>query len=117
MTRPCSPWAATRHSGVCSALLREIGSRLTSTLRQADTIARLGGEEFAILLHAFADPAVVEHAVGRIREVLTRPFEVQGMWLDGSASIGLALYREHGDHVDILLRRADVAMYCTINRR
>jgi diguanylate cyclase (GGDEF)-like protein len=92
-------------------LLQEIGSRLTSTLRAADSVARMGGDEFAILLPAFTDPTAVGQAVGRIREVLAQPFEVDGMWLDGSASIGVALYPHHGENVDLLLQRADVAMY------
>jgi len=98
-------------------LLQEIGARLTDTLREADSVARLGGDEFAVLLPTLPDGTSVEQAVTRIRTELERPFEVQGMALDGSASIGVALCPDHGDDVDTLLQRADVAMYVAKDTR
>jgi len=91
-------------------LLKLVGPRVLSVLRESDTIARLGGDEFAILLPATdMDGATV--AAQKILDALTRSFVVEGFFLDIGASIGIALFPEHGEDVDMLMRRADVAMY------
>jgi len=91
-------------------LLQQIGPRVLSGLREGDTIARLGGDEFAILLPATDnDGAAV--AAEKILEALEQPFAVEDFFLDAGASIGIALYPEHGNDVATLMRRADVAMY------
>ncbi|HUK55548.1 MAG TPA: EAL domain-containing protein [Nitrospiria bacterium] len=91
-------------------LLKQVGPRVLSVLRESDTVARLGGDEFAVLLPATdIDGATV--AAQKILEALDRPFVVEGFFLEVGASIGIALFPEHGDDVDRLMRRADVAMY------
>jgi diguanylate cyclase (GGDEF)-like protein len=97
------------HNG--DLLLQEIGARLRAGLRSADSVARLGGDEFGLLLPHVADGAEAIELGERIRTVLRRPFTLQGVTLDLDACIGVALYPEHGDDVDTLLQRADVAMY------
>ena len=97
------------HNG--DLLLQEVGGRLRAGLRVADTVARLGGDEFALLLPHIADGAEALELGERIRTVLRRPFTLQGVTLELDASIGIALFPEHGDDVDTLLQRADVAMY------
>ena len=92
-------------------LLQELAARLQGTLRESDTIARLSGDEFGILLPRVTGvPAVVDVAQ-RIREVLKEPFVLQDLPLAVEASVGAALYPEDGEDVDTLIQRADVAMY------
>jgi diguanylate cyclase (GGDEF)-like protein len=92
-------------------LLGEVGKRLCETLRNSDTVARLGGDEFAILL-----PGAPNHALGaslaeKVSTALKRPFDVGGLGLEVGVSIGVAFYPEHGEDVDTLIQRADIAMY------
>jgi diguanylate cyclase (GGDEF)-like protein/PAS domain S-box-containing protein len=96
------------HSG--DALLDELGDRLQNCVRVVDTVARLGGDEFGFLLPDVSPSETVE-VVTRIRKALADPFRLQGLTLQVEASIGIAVYPDHGDSVDLLLRRADVAMY------
>jgi diguanylate cyclase (GGDEF)-like protein len=91
-------------------LLKQVGIRFQAKLRQADTVGRLGGDEFAILLpDASAETAmlVAEHLL----QALEFPVELEGGSYAVSASIGIAVYPEHGQDMQVLLRRADVAMY------
>jgi diguanylate cyclase (GGDEF)-like protein len=92
------------------ALLRELGDRLQSCVRASDTVARLGGDEFGFLL---TDVTRSEAAllVQRIQQAFAEPLTFQDLPLQIEASIGIALYPEHGATVDVLLQRADVAMY------
>lgn len=94
------------------ALLRQIGPRLRVALRDRDEIARLGGDEFAVLVDAAGMTAHDADEIGRrVRATLAAPFEVAGLSLQVRASIGVALFPEHGTAADELLRQADIAMY------
>jgi diguanylate cyclase (GGDEF)-like protein len=97
------------HNG--DLLLQEIGARLRSGLRESDSVARLGGDEFGLLLPNVADGGEALMLGERVRSVLRRPFTLEGVTLDVEASVGVAIYPEHGEDVDSLLQRADVAMY------
>ncbi len=91
-------------------LLQHAGARLRATLRQSDTVARLGGDEFAVLmLDGDRDGAL--RLAATIHDALDAPFVVDGQSLQVGASLGIALYPEHGGDAQALLRRADVAMY------
>src|SRR3954471_7090397 len=103
------------HNG--DLLLQRIGSRLHSVLRGGETVARLGGDEFAILLPDVADRQAVVPVVRRVLKVLEEPVVVGGLALQVEASIGIALFPEHGKTVDAVLRAADVAMYVTKEAR
>ncbi|HEY5143837.1 MAG TPA: EAL domain-containing protein [Solirubrobacteraceae bacterium] len=92
-------------------VLRQVAARLRETLREGDTVARLGGDEFAILLDPVASGEAADAIAGKLREAVARPVEVAGIHFPLSASIGIALHPAHGDDVDVLMRRADVAMY------
>ena len=98
------------------AFLVAIAGRLKTTLRDVDTIARLGGDEFAILPDGGGDIAAMTHIAKLVAAKLEAPFEVEGTTLDASASIGIAMYPQHGDHAAILMRHADVAMYSAKQR-
>jgi diguanylate cyclase (GGDEF)-like protein/PAS domain S-box-containing protein len=93
------------------ALLRLVADRLAGCLRDGDTVARLGGDEFGILPLGPTDLAAAAIMAWTIAQALEAPFVVDGNRLDVRASIGIALAPEHGDNIDDLLRRADLAMY------
>lgn len=91
-------------------LLQQVAARLRSKLRDIDTVARMGGDEFAILLPAVTD----KHATMAARmllQSLRMPFQIDEQTLDIGASIGISLYPDHGVDANILIQRSDVAMY------
>ncbi len=93
------------------ALLIEVSERLQAVLRRGDTLARLGGDEFAVLVAGAPDRAAVIDVATRLQDALRRPFALRDVAVELEASIGVALYPEHGTTVGRLLQRADVAMY------
>lgn len=92
-------------------LLQEVAKRLRERLYPVDTIARLSGNMFGLVLPAMPDERYTTRVIEKIAESFTRPFAVQNIELFSSASIGFALYPEHGVRADVLLRNAEVAMY------
>ena len=92
-------------------LLKEIGPRLSTALRDQDMLSRLGGDEFGLLLPDVPNEEVAIRVAGRLLEELEQPVTVESLALDVSGSIGIALFPMHADDADTLLRRADVAMY------
>jgi diguanylate cyclase (GGDEF)-like protein len=97
-------------------LLQALAARLRGSLRRVDTVARLGGDEFAVLFPMLEDTAHAEELAKRVLAGLHEPFVVQGVTLTVDASVGIACFPEHGDEVDLLLQRADVAMYVAKSR-
>ena len=91
-------------------LLCVVAQRLREEIRAADTVARFGGDEFAILMEQVATSSEAIAIVDRIQVALRRPLLLQERIMSMSASIGVA-YAEPGEDVDTLLRNADVAMY------
>ena len=92
-------------------LLKQVGIRLRESLRESDTVARLGGDEFGVLLPKVLDSAAAVAVARKLRTTLEEPFTIHGLALQMEASIGIALYPDHGTNVQSLLQRADVAMY------
>jgi diguanylate cyclase (GGDEF)-like protein len=90
-------------------VLKAIGVRLRSELRDVDTLARLGGDQFAVLLGGLDERGAREVAQ-RVLEALKRPLDIGGQRIDQSLSIGIALFPVHGDDRMTLLRRAEIAM-------
>jgi len=91
-------------------LLQQIGPRLQKLLRQSDTVARLGGDEFAVLM-ATKTPAQGAMEVARkITKAMEEPFVVGDLQLHVEASLGIAVFPDHGADVDTLIKRADAAM-------
>lgn len=91
--------------------LCQVASRLRHQLRDADMLARLGGDEFAVLLSAVHNRREVEEISQRLHLAFVDPFAVEGYLLEGSASIGFAIYPEDASTKDELLSTADAAMY------
>ena len=98
-------------------LLRAVGERLNSAVRDTDMVARLGGDEFGVLVSCMntADDAVV--LAERLLTVLREPFFVDGVRLQTQASIGIAVWPDHGTDVETLVQRADVALYAAKEER
>ena len=91
--------------------LEEVGRRLTGRVRAVDTVARTGGEEFAVLLHQINEPEDAERVAAAILQALAEPFRLNGFDVDLTASIGVAIYPDNGTEPSALWRNADIAMY------
>jgi diguanylate cyclase (GGDEF)-like protein len=91
--------------------LQEVAARMKHQLRPHDMLARLGGDEFAVLVSVVRSRAVAEEIAQRLENCFDEPFPVEGYVLNGSASLGLAIYPEDGSTRDSLLSASDAAMY------
>jgi diguanylate cyclase (GGDEF)-like protein/PAS domain S-box-containing protein len=92
-------------------LLKDASQRMQSCVRESDTLARIGGDEFVVLLPSIKTEADAEEVAEKIRHALNLPFEISGHMLNISSSIGLAIYPEHGTNETDLVKNADIAMY------
>jgi len=95
-------------------LLKAAAQRLAGCIRRGDTVARQGGDEFILVLTEIGDMAGAELVAGKIVRTLAAPFELaaQHLRIDIiTASVGLAVFPLHGDDVQVLMKRADLAMY------
>ncbi len=92
-------------------LLIEMAGRLTGCVRQYDTVCRLSGDEFMIVLAGVDDAATVESIAEKILQIVARPFSIEGRDLHVRGSIGIAVIPDDGIKPDEVLRYADTAMY------
>ena len=92
-------------------LLQDVVARLKTCVRESDTISRQGGDEFIILLGDVRDGDAVSRVADKIHQRMAEPFEVEGHLLSTSFSIGVALFPDDGEDFDLLLQKADTAMY------
>jgi diguanylate cyclase (GGDEF)-like protein/PAS domain S-box-containing protein len=97
------------HTG--DELLQQVGARLRGILRASDTVARMGGDEFAVVLPLARHADVAARVAESLVQALEQPFTLAGHAVSVGVSIGIAMYPEHGVDVKTLLRHADVAMY------
>ena len=101
----------THGHAVGDMLLQAVANRLRGCVRDTDTVARIGGDEFVVLLHSIQASEDTDIVVGKIRQVLAQPLRLDGHNLNIQPSIGVAQYPEHGTEEKQLLRHADEAMY------
>jgi diguanylate cyclase (GGDEF)-like protein/PAS domain S-box-containing protein len=92
-------------------LLADVSQRLQSCLRASDTVSRIGGDEFAVLINELADTDAVASIAHKMLDCLAAPFALGGYELFVTASIGVSFYPSDGDDVETLLKCADAAMY------
>ncbi len=93
------------------AVLREVALRLEGALRKQDTVARIGGDEFAVLVTNLAEPGLAGRLADRILAALRAPITIDGKTMTVSATIGIACAPKSGTTYDALLSHADAAMY------
>jgi diguanylate cyclase (GGDEF)-like protein/PAS domain S-box-containing protein len=96
---------------VGDALLKVISSRLKASVRGDDFIARIGGDEFCVLLQDIADPREAASVAQKLLHELNKPYRIGAHQVTSGASIGIACVPQDGDDVATLLRLADLAMY------
>lgn len=93
-------------------MLREVAARLKGWARDQDTVARVGGDEFVLLLNSVQMESDAAVAAQRIVDLLTPEFSIQGRSLNVSCSVGVSLFPDHGGDAETLVKNADAAMYC-----
>ncbi|MDB5915981.1 MAG: diguanylate cyclase with and sensor [Massilia sp.] len=98
-------------------LLHEVARRLSGCVREADTAARIGGDEFAVLLEGLQSPEDAARVAAKIYDALSLPVNVGNLTLRTIPSIGIAMYPQHGTSAQQLLKYADDAMYQAKQRR
>lgn len=92
-------------------LLKEVAKRLHTCVRESDTVSRIGGDEFVILLPSVDAERDAMLVAKKVLHALNQPFELASHSIDISASIGVAVYPEHGKDKKLLVKNADIAMY------
>jgi diguanylate cyclase (GGDEF)-like protein/PAS domain S-box-containing protein len=97
--------------GVGDLLLKEVAVRIQECLRESDTAARVGGDEFVVLLPTVETEKDANVVGGKILDALNRPFQLAGHKLKIGGSIGVAIFPDHGEEERLLVKSADTAMY------
>ena len=92
-------------------LLKEVADRIQKSIRDSDTVARMGGDEFVILLPKIRMVEDALFVANKVAAAIRAPYVIEGHELNVSASFGLSHFPEHGDDIDQLLMHADQAMY------
>ncbi|MCD4742382.1 MAG: bifunctional diguanylate cyclase/phosphodiesterase [Desulfobacteraceae bacterium] len=92
-------------------LLKQVVSRLTGVVKKSDTLARLDGGEFAILIQGVVERDNAINIVKKIQKTFTTPFLIEGLRLEVQARIGIAIFPEHGKNGDTIIQRANLALY------
>ena len=93
-------------------VLQQVAERLKKWVREQDTVARVGGDEFLIVLTAVKEAADAAVAAERLLNTMTAEFVVQGHSLGIGCSVGISIFPEHGADSETMIKNADAAMYC-----
>jgi diguanylate cyclase (GGDEF)-like protein len=96
---------------VGDSLLKSVAARLSGAVRETDTVARLGGDEFAVVLQTFDTVAEAETIALRIKQALTRPFQLEEQTVEIGTSIGIAVAAQDAVDAELLFKQADIALY------
>jgi diguanylate cyclase (GGDEF)-like protein/PAS domain S-box-containing protein len=98
-------------------LLKLVAKRMKNCIRESDTVGRIGGDEFILLLPAITKPEDALNVAEKIRHEINKPFDVPGFpVMNVSSSTGVAIYPEHGNNATHLIKSADEAMYLAKER-
>jgi len=97
------------------ALLCEVAKRIVACVRDSDTVARMGGDEFTVILSNVRTPDSKDRVAKEIIEALARPFTINGKNCSVSVSIGISIYPDNGKTAEQLVKLADAAMYLAKN--
>lgn len=97
-------------------VLRDVAARFTRALRESDIVARIGGDEFILLIDQFSDPSDLGSIADKLLFEASQPFEIDGQECQLSASIGIATFPSDGKDAQTLLKNADIAMYRAKNK-
>lgn len=98
-------------------LLQQVAQRMHDCLRESDTVGRIGGDEFLVLLPHVEATAGSTQIAEKLRQAISSPYRINGIDIHISCSIGIALYPEHGNTVLELIQAADQAMYVAKNQQ
>jgi len=93
------------------ALLNIVAARLVATVREEDTVARVGGDEFVIAFWELTHTDDVAKLVAKVIEAVAQPYSIQGRIVRLTASAGVSIYPSHGENAESLMKNADVALY------
>lgn len=97
------------HAG--DLMLQQVAKRLRDEIRESDTVARLGGDEFAFVLPTAGDPDAATRVGRKLLKSLEQPFTLEDQRVEIGASLGIAIFPDHGADATTLMRHADAAMY------
>jgi diguanylate cyclase (GGDEF)-like protein len=97
--------------GAGDRLLQDVAKMLEGCVRECDTVVRMGGDEFVLLLSDLQQPENARIVAQRVMDALSRPFLIASRQLDVSASIGISTYPADGETIEVLMRNADIALY------
>jgi len=93
------------------ALLKIVARRLESVVREEDTVARVGGDEFIIALWQITNTTDVATVAEKLVEIVSRPYVIENHSVSVTTSAGVSIYPAHGEHVESLMKSADTALY------
>jgi diguanylate cyclase (GGDEF)-like protein len=92
-------------------LLQDVAKRIRGLLHEVDTVSRIGGDEFVLVLPEIQSEKAAANIAKRIIESLEQPYLIEGHLVSVTPSIGISLYPAHGTEVEMLINHADSAMY------
>ena len=92
-------------------LLIEVGNRLKKCVRESDTVARMGGDEFTLILAKINTMHDAEIVARKIQDLIGQPFTINNHSIYISCSIGISIFPDHSDNEEVLIKKADNAMY------
>ena len=98
-------------------VLQEVAGRLVASVRESDTVARVGGDEFVVVLQGIQDKQEAAPVAQKILSTMHHPFLVKGREHSIGASIGISCFPDDGENIDTLMKKADAAMYLVKKQR